>query len=326
MDSSIGLSFKSNFNFALVEHLIKGFRHQLVQSTVAREIRVLSILLNIVSKSESHYKSKVTLTSVPYLTEISNDVEEVRTDCPVKHRSIIVPSITNSNSSTNILASNYPSIAIVYPLPQSHSSTSITDFIGTGESLPSSSALTSPQMNSTLLNVQQGLFLQRQKSWDVSFTDKTRKIGGILAVITTRLLVVPSHTPHWHSFDIEHAVLLILTKPASILVQLQQVKHVVPTIAVTPQTSSETQQSPQVKRKIYFKSFTVLQQNPDNAELCVNCLEVMIETCLSSLDEHEDGSKSGFNSGNCLIGNNGTRHTSIHHHHHHYYSAPSAAA
>ncbi|CAF4885977.1 unnamed protein product, partial [Rotaria sp. Silwood2] len=76
-----------------------GFRHQLVQSIVAREIRVLSILLNIVSKSESHYKSKVTLTSVPYLTEISNDVEEVHTDCPVKHRSIIVPSITNSNSS-----------------------------------------------------------------------------------------------------------------------------------------------------------------------------------------------------------------------------------
>ncbi len=75
--------------------------------------------------------------------------------------------------------------------------------------------------------------------------------------------------------------------------------------------------------------FTVSRQNPDNVELFVNWLEAMVETCLPSLDEHEDGSgNSGVGSG--LIGNHGTRHTSLHHHntfrHHHHYSASSAAA
>jgi hypothetical protein len=61
-----------------------------------------------------------------------------------------------------------------------------------------------------------------------------------------RLLSVQQHARHWHSFDIEHAVPRILIKPASTLVQLQQVKQVVPTIAVTPQTAPETQQTSQV--------------------------------------------------------------------------------
>ncbi|CAF4351740.1 unnamed protein product, partial [Rotaria magnacalcarata] len=77
--------------------------------------------------------------------------------------------------------------------------------------------------------------------------------------------------------------------------------------------------------------FTVSRQNPDNVELFVNCLEAMVETCLPSLDEHDDGSESGVNSGNGLSGNNCTRHTSLHHHrtfrhHHHFYSTSSTAA
>jgi neurofibromin 1 len=76
--------------------------------------------------------------------------------------------------------------------------------------------------------------------------------------------------------------------------------------------------------------FTVSRQNPDNVELFVNCLEAMVETCLPSLDEHEDGSESGLNTGNSLSGNSRTRHASLHHHHtlrhHHHYSASSAAA
>ena len=75
--------------------------------------------------------------------------------------------------------------------------------------------------------------------------------------------------------------------------------------------------------------FTVSRQNPDNVELFVNCLEAMVETCLPSLDEHEDGSEhSGLGSGS--TGKSGTRHTSSHHHqtfrHHHHHSASSAAA
>ncbi len=358
-------------------------------------------------------------------------VEEVRTRCPVKHRSVLVSSTINSNP-TN-LSSTSTAVHPLSQIPQSHSTTSIADFLNTG-------------VNSTLLNVQHNFFPRRQKSWDASYTDKTRKISGVLTTTTsgTRLLTVPTHARHWHSFDIEHAVPRILTKPASTLVQLQQVKQVVPTIAVTPQTVPETQETTsetnllldpnvltdtstqalvltvlatlvrntsdenemriiyeylsessivfprvfpvinnlldakinsvlslshdesilasvqsiiyqmiacsagddasQQQQLSYLQSFgfgglwrfagpfTVSRQNPDNVELFVNCLEAMVETCLPSLDEHEDGSESGgVTSGNGLSSNNSIRHTSLHHHHtfrhhHHHYSASSAAA
>jgi hypothetical protein len=46
----------------------------------------------------------------------------------------------------------------------------------------------------------------------------------------------------------------------------------------------------------------------------------MVEMCLPSSDEREDGSENGgVNSRNGLIRNNRTRHVSLHHHHH--YSA-----
>ncbi|CAF5059700.1 unnamed protein product, partial [Rotaria sp. Silwood1] len=449
LDASMGLSFKSNFNFALVGHLIKGFRHP-VQSTVARTTRVLSTLLSIVAKSESHDKFKVTPTSIPYLAALVSVVEEVRSRCPIKHRPMIISSTTTNSNSTNILPLNYSSISNVHPLshlPQSYSTTSIADIAGLGGSSSSSYVLTNQTTNSTLLNIQQGLFPRRQKSWDASYIEKTRKIGGVLTVSGTRLLTIPSHVRHWHSFDIEHAVPRILTKPASTLVQLQQVKQVVPTIAVTQQTSSETPQTSEISSETnhlldpnvltdtstqallltilatlvrntsdenemriiyeylsessivfpkvfpvihnlldakinsvlslshdesilasvqsiiyqmiacsagddasqqqqqlsYLQScgfgglwrfagpFTVSRQNPDNVELFVNCLEAMVETCLPSLDEHEDGSESGVNSGNGLTGTNTTRHASLHHHRTfrhrpHYYSASSAAA
>ncbi|CAF1008873.1 unnamed protein product [Rotaria sordida] len=198
------------------------FRHP-VQSTVARTTRVLSILLSIVAKSESHDKFKVTSTSVPYLAALVSVIEEVCTRCPIKHRPIIISSTTNSNSnSTNILPFHYSSISTVHPLShllQLYSTTSIADFAGLGGNSSSSSYVLT---NSTLLNIQQ------------------------VTVSGARLLTVPSHVRHWHSFDIEHAVPRILTKPTSTLVQLQQVKQVVPTIAVTQQTSSETQQTSQI--------------------------------------------------------------------------------
>ncbi|CAF1129679.1 unnamed protein product [Rotaria sordida] len=228
LDASMGLSFKSNFNFALVGHLIKGFRHP-VQSTVVRTTRVLSNLLCITAKSESHDKFKVTPTSIPYLAALVSVVEEVRTRCPIKNRSNIFPTSTNTN---NLSSSNY-STTVVNPLshlPQSHSSTSIADIAG-----------------STSLNVQQGIFNRRLKSWDASYLDKTRKVSGVSTINSSRLLSIPPHARYYQSIDIENAIPRILTKPASTLVQLQQVKQSVPTIAVTPQILPETQQTSEVK-------------------------------------------------------------------------------
>lgn len=49
MDHAVGLSFRDSFHFALVGHLLKGFRHPDVK-TVARTIRVLNLLLGITAK------------------------------------------------------------------------------------------------------------------------------------------------------------------------------------------------------------------------------------------------------------------------------------
>jgi neurofibromin 1 len=69
LDHAVGLSFKSNFHFALVGHLLKGFRHP-TPTTVSRTTRVLTMLLGIAAKSSKRDKFEVTPDSVAYLTGI----------------------------------------------------------------------------------------------------------------------------------------------------------------------------------------------------------------------------------------------------------------
>lgn len=67
LDHAVGLSFKSNFHFALVGHLIKGYRHP-TPTTVSRTSRVLTMLLGIVAKPMQRDKFEVSADSVAYLT------------------------------------------------------------------------------------------------------------------------------------------------------------------------------------------------------------------------------------------------------------------
>lgn len=83
-DHSVGLSFKSNFHFALVGHLIKGFRHP-ASSTVSRTTRVLGLLLDIVGKSGDKDKFAVTKDNIAYLAALVSVSDEVRSRCHVKH-------------------------------------------------------------------------------------------------------------------------------------------------------------------------------------------------------------------------------------------------
>jgi neurofibromin 1 len=104
LDQAVGLSFKSKFHFALVGHLIKGFRHP-VQNTVARTIRLLHILLNIVAKSEKRDKFHVTATSVPYLAALVSVSEEVRCRCHLKYNKFY----KNNSVETPVNNNNQPS-------------------------------------------------------------------------------------------------------------------------------------------------------------------------------------------------------------------------
>ncbi|XP_060559140.1 neurofibromin-like isoform X1 [Ruditapes philippinarum] len=85
LDHAMGLSFKANFNFALVGHLLKGFRHP-IQTTVSRTIRVLHHLLAITSKPLGRDKFEVNPQTVPYLAALVSVSEEVRSRCHLKHR------------------------------------------------------------------------------------------------------------------------------------------------------------------------------------------------------------------------------------------------
>lgn len=84
LDHAVGLSFKSNFHFALVGHLIKGYRHP-TPTTVSRTSRVLTMLLAIVAKPQKRDKFEVTPESIAYLTALVSVSEEVRSRCHVKH-------------------------------------------------------------------------------------------------------------------------------------------------------------------------------------------------------------------------------------------------
>lgn len=67
LDQAVGLSFKANFHFALVGHLLKGYRHP-TPTTVSRTGRVLTMLLAITAKPQHRDKFEVTQESIAYLT------------------------------------------------------------------------------------------------------------------------------------------------------------------------------------------------------------------------------------------------------------------
>ncbi|XP_067682311.1 neurofibromin-like isoform X6 [Haliotis asinina] len=85
LDHYMGLSFQFNFNFALVGHLLKGFRHP-SPTTVSRTIRVLHQLLSITVKPSVRDKFEVTTQTVAYLAALVSVSEEVRSRCHLKHR------------------------------------------------------------------------------------------------------------------------------------------------------------------------------------------------------------------------------------------------
>ncbi|CAH1800649.1 unnamed protein product [Owenia fusiformis] len=139
LDHSMGLSFKDNFNFATVGHLLKGsFRHP-SSNTASRTVRVLNMLLSIVAKSYKRDKFEVTPQSVPYLAALVSVSEEVRSRCHLQHA--VGTTLPESCSNDSI------SVDLAAPVIQ------ITS--GSGQPIP----LPAPSGQATPLT-------RRQKSWD----------------------------------------------------------------------------------------------------------------------------------------------------------------
>ncbi|XP_048822683.1 neurofibromin isoform X2 [Lagopus muta] len=97
MDHFVGLNFNSNFNFALVGHLLKGYRHP-SPTTVARTVRILHTLLALVNKHRNCDKFEVNTQSVAYLAALLTVSEEVRSRCSLKHRkSLLLTDVAMEN-------------------------------------------------------------------------------------------------------------------------------------------------------------------------------------------------------------------------------------
>ncbi|RUS73016.1 hypothetical protein EGW08_019222, partial [Elysia chlorotica] len=105
LDHDMGLSFTTNFNFALVGHLLKGFRHP-APTTVSRTIRVLHQLLSITVKPTNRDKFEVTVQTVPYLAALVSVSEEVRSRCHLKHRT---PNYLSDSPSSESVSSDMTS-------------------------------------------------------------------------------------------------------------------------------------------------------------------------------------------------------------------------
>nr|CAI5849572.1 unnamed protein product [Callosobruchus analis] len=103
LDHAVGLSFKANFHFALVGHLLKGYRHP-TPTTVSRTIRILTMLLAIVARPQRRDKFEVTTDSVAYLTALVGYSDEVRSRCHIKHS--LAHCMTNSVSQENFIIDN----------------------------------------------------------------------------------------------------------------------------------------------------------------------------------------------------------------------------
>ncbi|XP_035904253.1 neurofibromin isoform X6 [Anopheles stephensi] len=143
LDHAVGLSFKSNFHFALVGHLLKGFRHP-TPTTVSRTSRVLTMLLGIVAKPHRRDKFEVTPDSVAYLTALVCFSEEVRSRCHVKHTVPRWPVESGGSGDSGSASSSDPSA------PNSAGGGPLTG--GSGTITSSSSG---------------GNSVRRQKSWDM---------------------------------------------------------------------------------------------------------------------------------------------------------------
>ncbi|XP_058119474.1 neurofibromin isoform X2 [Anopheles coustani] len=143
LDHAVGLSFKSNFHFALVGHLLKGFRHP-TPTTVSRTSRVLTMLLGIVAKPHRRDKFEVTPDSVAYLTALVCFSEEVRSRCHVKHTVPRWPVESGGSGDSASGSSSDPSAA---------------NSVGGGP--------LSGGSGSTGSNASGGHSVRRQKSWDM---------------------------------------------------------------------------------------------------------------------------------------------------------------
>ncbi|XP_055698238.1 neurofibromin isoform X5 [Phlebotomus papatasi] len=293
LDHAVGLSFKSNFHFALVGHLLKGFRHP-TPTTVSRTSRVLTMLLGIIAKPLRRDKFEVTPDSVAYLTALVAVSEEVRSRCHVKHTLSRWPGEANPNEISD--TTNISSQAMGMPLSRRQKSWDILDQSaisyarqhkiqphqerGSRSSVSNeSNVLLDPEVLPDLST--QALVLTVLATLVKYSTDEaeTRVLYQYLAEGS---VVFPKVFPVIHSL-LDQKINNVLSVSSDQVV-LMAVQSIIQNMLATEDPS---QQQLHFLQSCGFGGlwrfagpFTKYTMMGESSELFVNCLEAMVETCL----------------------------------------------
>ncbi|XP_067128062.1 neurofibromin isoform X2 [Centruroides vittatus] len=305
LDHSVGLSFKTSFHFALVGHLIKGFRHP-TPTTVSRTTRVLNMVLGIIAKPHKRDKFEVTPESVPYLAALVSVSEEVRSRCHLKHRIARVvsesPSAEGFSGDLHSAISTSPSNPTPTqtpghtPIPSPCSSASTSAQTSPHAPLPSHNAQLIPQGGSgtPLANTP---FNRRQKSWDL--LDQNALAQARLTKQTTVQQVQNKDPKSWRSLDmdVQNIRPLFKTQRSSSMPTPKMQKSVEISGRISPSISSKGDTCEEISPHCKERGSRVSVSNEDNVLLDPEVLtdfptQALVLTVLATLvrnttDENE---------------------------------------
>ncbi|CAH1393434.1 unnamed protein product [Nezara viridula] len=293
LDHAVGLSFKANFHFALVGHLLKGFRHT-TPTTVSRTSRVLTSLLGIVAKPYKRDKFEVTPDSVAYLAALVAVSEEVRSRCHVKHTSSrtdvhfnilpqIVPSTGENKDEATILPNQRQkswdladqSIPVQCRIQkqQSQNRSARVSVSNENNVLLDPEVLTDPTVQALVLTVLATL---------VKYATDENETRILYQYLAEASVVFSKVFPVINSLLDAKLTSLLSTCHDQVL--LSSVQSIIQNMIACEDTSLQ---------QLHFLQscgfgglwrfagpFTKTQCTAENAELFVNCLETMVEMCM----------------------------------------------
>ncbi|XP_055375510.1 neurofibromin [Condylostylus longicornis] len=295
LDHAVGLSFKSNFHFALVGHLLKGFRHP-TPTTVTRTTRVLSMLLGIVSKPYNREKYEVTQDSVAYLTALVATSEEVRSRCHVKHTLPRWPTEISSNEVSDTTNPANPSVSIGLPLSRRQKSWDILD----------QSAISYARHNKVQPHQERGSRSSVSNESNVLLDPDVLSDLSIQALVLTVLATLvkystdESETRVLYQYLAEGSVVFPKVFPVIHSLLDQKINNILSIsndhlvlMAVQSIVQNMLASEDPSQQQLHFLQscgfgglwrfagpFTKYNMMGESSELFVNCLEAMVETCL----------------------------------------------
>ncbi|CAD6227786.1 GSCOCG00006244001-RA-CDS [Cotesia congregata] len=356
LDNAVGLSFKSNFHFALVGHLLKGYRHP-TPTTVSRTSRVLTMLLAIVAKPFRRDKFEMTPESVAYLAALVSVSEEVRSRCHVRHSLGRNISESSSTDFIDVLVANGPDAAVSTNLTVNLSNrkqkswdlldqTAITQARQQKQPLQSGRILFKTQRSFSVPTTKEPKPAEesgsKNRSTRVSVSNENNVLldPEVLTDFSTQTLVLTilatlvkystedSETRILYEYLAEASVVfpkvfpviknLLDAKITSVLFTChdQAIVSAVQAIIQNMIACEDTGQQLHYLQSCGFGGlwrfagpFAKCNRTADSAELFVNCLEAMVETCLPTEEaeapinnEVENDKKAeGITTGKCMV-------------------------